>query len=106
MTPIIFLVFGLATWRIASMLVHEDGPFLFFRRLRESVGIKHDEDGNILIVPERFIPQLLSCVWCSSVWVALAWLDLWLGFPALAEKVAIVCAWSTVAILVETRVRG
>ena len=56
---------GLAGWRIASLLVNEDGPFDVFARLRHRVGIREGEpyDDNVLT-------GVLSCVWCCSVWTA------------------------------------
>jgi hypothetical protein len=98
MTPFEFLLFALATWRVAYMLVGEDGPWLIFRRLRESTGITHDQDGAVLIVPERTLPMLLSCVWCTSVWVSAGWTILWLLLPTPAVLLATWLALSTLAI--------
>jgi hypothetical protein len=106
MTLTYFLIFGLATWRIASMLVQEDGPFFIFRHLREKTGIEHDDSGDILVIPESFGAGVLSCVWCCSVWVAFGWTVLWLFFPEIAAKLATVFALSAVAILVDARVKG
>jgi len=57
------------------MLVHEEGPFGIFERMRgDSFAI-----GNPLV-----------CVWCTSVWVALAllvlpqWVSRWFAISALA----------------------
>lgn len=81
------LIFILATWRVASLLVNEDGPWFIFERLRTWSGIYwhtpmpyHIESQRyatemdaVRIVPNRFWPQLLSCVWCCSVWVGIIW---------------------------------
>lgn len=67
------LVYGLATWRISSLLVDEPGPFRIFVKLRNLTGIQHDMDDNVSIVPDTFFASLLSCVWCTSVWVGLFW---------------------------------
>lgn len=64
-----FFIFGLAVWRISSMLVNETGPWQIFERLRNRVGILHDQDGKPYQYPDGFFPQLLSCTWCCSVWV-------------------------------------
>lgn len=61
MTLLSTLVMAVATWRLAYMLVYEDGPFRAFDRLRE----KTDLGG------------LLSCVKCSSIWTAALILVLW-----------------------------
>lgn len=52
------LLIGLATWRLAYMLVYEDAPFRAFDRLRTLAN--HWE----------MTGELLSCVRCVSVWVA------------------------------------
>ena len=57
----------LATWRLSSLLVNEDGPFRMFDRLRRRVGVYlTDEIGT----PLSFLGRLLGCIWCASVWVA------------------------------------
>lgn len=61
---------GLAGWRLASLLVREDGPDRLFARLRHWLGVPLS--GEV----RGFFPELLSCVWCASVWTtALAWLS-------------------------------
>lgn len=98
MDPFAFLLLGLATWRVSFMLVGEDGPGLAFFRLREWTGIKHDEKRHIYMVPERFLPMLLSCVWCTSVWVSAFWVIFWLALPDVAILAAAWFALSTMAI--------
>ena len=71
MTLVELIVFGLATWRISSLLVDEPGPFRMFIRLRELVGITHDADDNVEMIPGGLLPGILSCVWCCSMWVGI-----------------------------------
>ena len=73
-----FVVYALATWRVSSLLVDEAGPFRMFIRLRELVGITHDMDDNVAMIPDRFLPGILSCVWCVSIWVGLFWTIMYL----------------------------
>lgn len=98
MTPWEFILIGLATWRLSFMLVGEDGPFWIFRRLREATGITHDEDGHILMVPERTLPTLLSCVWCTSVWVAAGFTLAWYFIPGPVIALSTALGLSTLAI--------
>lgn len=49
------VIIGLAAWRLAYMLVKEDGPFEVFVRLRKRA--------------ERL--KLLECVYCVTVWLAI-----------------------------------
>lgn len=101
MTLTHFLIFSLATWRIASLLVQEDGPFRIFRRLREMTGIEHDDDGNVEMIPESFWADLLSCMWCTSIWVAFGWTIFWLMVPEFAAKWATFFALSAGAVIID-----
>jgi hypothetical protein len=80
------LLLGFAAWRLASMLVHEDGPGEAFLRLRNFAGVP--DEGEVA----GFFPSLLSCVWCASVWCVLGLWAVWeLWRP---EPVIIVAAMS------------
>lgn len=96
-----FVVLCFATWRISSFLVNETGPFDVFMKMREAVGITHDEDKKVAVIPERFLPQLLSCMWCTSVWVGFMWVLLFLLFPQAAFWIALGFAVSAGAIILE-----
>lgn len=97
------LIFGLATWRVTSLFVSEAGPANIFRRVRELAGITHDENGRVVMIPDRFFAQLFSCVWCCSVWVGLFWFLAWLLFPKLSLYAAIPFALSAFAIWMDER---
>lgn len=71
-------LFGLATWRVSSLLVHEDGPYAVFRRMREA-----SKSFEIFW-------QLFQCVWCTSVWIGGGVLILWLIEP---NWIRIFCLW-------------
>lgn len=95
------LIYGMATWRMASMFVHELGPGDLFFRLRARVGITHDEARNIAIVPDGFFPGIFSCVWCCSVWVGMFWMIFDLFFPGAARRLARAFAFSALAIVIQ-----
>jgi len=84
-----FLLAGLATWRLAFMLVRDDGPGDVFVRLRKRLG-------------GRSIGKLLSCVRCVGVWVGLplaffvggTWIELVLVWLALAGVAALIDEWT------------
>lgn len=85
------LIDALVTWRLTKMLTVEAGPFDIFIKLREFLGIRHNEDGQPIIFPAGI---LLSCFWCTSVWVA--------GPASLLPKpIKYLLAVSTLAILVD-----
>lgn len=93
------LLFGLATWRLTSLLVRERGPWNVFVRLRARAGISHDELGQPLEVPDNVLAGILSCTWCCSVWVAIPWAIFYPG--GWIEKIAAALAISAVAIVVD-----
>lgn len=90
---------GLATWRVASLLVNEEGPGAIFSKLRQKVGII--TDGPVVTVPDGFLPGILSCVWCCSVWVATFWMILWILTPSIATYLAAWLSISTLSIVVD-----
>lgn len=101
MTIFEFVIFGLATWRVSSLLVNEGGPGNIFVKLRTIAGIEHDQEGIATIIPEGFFSGILSCIWCCSMWVALFWVAFYIVFPELAMYSGIVFGVSTLAIVIE-----
>jgi hypothetical protein len=65
-----YLILVLATWRIASLLANESGPFDLFDRIRFRTGVYYDDYGN----PQgnNELSRAITCVWCSSIWIAAA----------------------------------
>ena len=111
------VVLALATWRLSSLLVLEDGPFGIFRRLRRFVGagefspagldaerLTQQEVEAVMMSagrPESFLAGLLSCVWCTSVWVGAFWVVMTLAAPTVTFYVALVFALSAAAIFLQ-----
>jgi hypothetical protein len=100
MTTLEFIVYCMATWRISSLLVNEAGPFDVFVKIREAFGIKHNEKIPYEY-PETFFAQLLSCVWCVSIWVAAFIVLLWLVIPGVVLILSLPLALSAGAILID-----
>jgi hypothetical protein len=100
------LVYGLATWRVASMFVSELGPGDLFLKLRAVSGITHDDSKRVAIIPDGFLPGVLSCVWCCSVWVGAFWMLFDLISPWLALRLATALSFSAVAILIQSFVEN
>ena len=71
-----YLILALAAWRLAAMLVHEDGPGAVFARLRYRAGVRSvvvkDGQGNPTASRTALRPwsELFLCTWCMSVWTA------------------------------------
>ena len=82
------IVRGLATWRIAHMLVHEVGPFKLLTRIRTATGIEHDAEGFPSVWNSN---NVLSCVWCTSFWVGIILLVLPIRIAELLSLSAIAC---------------
>ena len=100
--PVIIIVLTLATWRVAAMFTKETGPWHVFEKLRELSGIQHGQDGNVLVVPMKFFAELLSCVWCFSIYSATFWVLLYLALPwQLGAWIALPFALSSIAIFID-----
>jgi hypothetical protein len=50
---------SLATWRLSSLMMEEEGPFDILTTTREWLCARFD-----------LFDRLLSCFWCTSVWAA------------------------------------
>jgi hypothetical protein len=80
---------GLAAWRMASLLVTEDGPWDVFLRLRLAIGTERDELNPVA--------KMFTCTWCMSVWTtALA-----AGLHSVAPLAVAIMAAMTVAVIVQ-----
>ena len=95
------IIMALATWRLASMFVSEDGPFDIFRRIRSLFGVTHHDDGTIARIPDKSLSKLFTCIWCMSVWIAAVVYLVWVVAPILVYILGL----STGAIIIE-RIRG
>jgi len=73
MTPWITIGLGAICWRLSSLLVREDGPFDILAKFRKLAGVYYDEFSR----PQgkNVFAKMLTCVWCTSLWVGLglAW---------------------------------
>lgn len=101
MTFTYFIIYSMAIWRIASLLVREAGPWNIFITFREWSGIRHDDGGFPMLVPDNVLAQALSCIWCSSLWVAFFFTIFMYFLPLLSLQMATIFAFSTAAILID-----
>lgn len=83
---------GLAGWRLASLLVNEAGPYDVFARFRAWAGTP-----DVGEIRRGFLPDLLQCVWCASVWTTTAMWVFWYVLP----EVVLVFGAMAVAVTVE-----
>lgn len=97
------LVYGMVTWRITSLLVAENGPLHIFARLRDVLGVSYDEHSRC--VSHNPIAEALCCFKCTSIWIALLVVIAWMYSPDPLIFIARVAALSTIAILIQSRVK-
>lgn len=96
--PLEFVILALAVWRVSSLLTYERGPGRVFEHVRARVGIKHSDAGHPNVWPSTFWGELLTCVWCASVWVALGFALLYAFSGSTALGLALPFALSGAAI--------
>ena len=92
------IIIGLASWRLASLLVNEEGPGLIFMRLRTLVGVVEGPGEQ----SSGFLPLVFSCIWCMSVWTTIAATIAWY----FSHEAVMLAAAMAIAVLAESFVRG
>lgn len=100
MTAIELSILALATWRISSLLTYERGPFHIFEWARTLVGIRHNDKGRPEVIPDTFLGELLSCIWCLSPYVALVLVILYYSLGSVTAWACLPLALSTGAIVI------
>lgn len=98
------IILALATWRLASLLVYEEGPFSAFLELRKLAGVIHDAENKVMGDDGSFLGRLLNCFWCTSIWAAL--IPAMLLAESYWEWFVFVLAASAGAIMIEEKVYG
>jgi Protein of unknown function (DUF1360) len=104
MTPLDLAILALATWRVSHMIAKELGPFQVFERLRVATGAMYIANRNSW-QGTNTLSQLLVCPLCLSVWVAIAFVVMWVLLPV-SQIVLIVLAISGGASAIELTVGG
>lgn len=90
-----YLILAMATWRLSSLLVNEDGPADIFKHLRAFVGVQ-DADEQPHALAGAFV-----CIWCMSVWTGALLGLAWLAWPAQTMWAALPLALSAAAIAMD-----
>lgn len=104
MTLLDLAVVGLASWRLAHMMVWERGPFNLLVGIRHLAGIRHEE-GQPVFYPDNPPARLFSCVWCMSVWTAVVTWALWVplvGITTIPAVLVLLLAVSGVAVIIDS----
>lgn len=91
MDPVDLVVVGLASWRLAYLLVEESGPFDLIVNFRKAIGVNDVQQPGMLT-------RLFACVLCMSGWTTpalmLCW---WSGIDVLAWIVIGLACWGLAA---------
>lgn len=99
-----FVLMGLATWRLASLAVKEDGPWDLLCRLRHLIGVRYDEHSRAYGL--NVVASGLTCVWCASVWVGGLLTVAYLAWPVATWLACLPLALSAAACWLEGAIDG
>jgi len=97
--PVDLVILMLATWRMTSLVVKEDGPWNILARLRRLIGVRFDAQSAPYGL--NIIAEGLTCMWCTSVWVGAAFSLGYLTFPAPTLLVGFPLALSAAALILQ-----
>ena len=103
-----FLLIGLATFRLTRLFVYDKiTEFLRTPFLQEQTEMdEHGEEITYLIPHDKgirhFIGELISCHWCTGIWVSTFVVCLYLFFPLIAYIPILILSISAVGSIVET----
>lgn len=90
MTPLALTIAALATYRVATAIAHEDGPWRVFARLR----------ANALARWPEWVEEGLHCPRCVSIWAALVIVPA-MAWPPSAFFVVVLAVSGAACVLVE-----
>jgi hypothetical protein len=93
-----FIVLALATWRLTSFLVWEDGPLEVFARTRRLFGVCYDYQNQPY--GSNWFAKGVICPACASVWFGAFWAILYFFWPG-CVWLALPFALSAGAVLLE-----
>ncbi|MEK3887384.1 DUF1360 domain-containing protein [Bacillus sp. FSL K6-3431] len=106
-----FILFGLAVFRLTRLIVFDRiTSFIRAPFMKDHEEINEQGEKELYIVPREhgirgYIGELLSCYWCTGVWVAIGMWFLYLQLPVVGEPVLIIMAIAGLAALIETMIQ-
>lgn len=100
----VYLILALATWRISSLIVNEDGPGDIFTRLRVLAGVRYDGE-TFQQTADNVIAGAFMCIWCMSIWVGLILMIAYSLLPQPTLWIATPLAFSAATIMVDQLVQ-
>lgn len=97
-----YLIAALATWRLTTLFVNEDGPFDLLVKFRSFIGIKWNAQSEPY--GTNFLAEAFTCVWCLSIWIG-ALMAIFIA-PSITWYPVYVLALSAAAIMIEETING
>lgn len=98
MSLTIFFLLGLTAWRFASLVANEDGPWMVFKRFRQSA---EHWCNKYKFCRELGLHELVTCEWCNSIWIGIGLTLLYLRIGDTILYLSLPFALSTVAIVIK-----
>lgn len=105
---IIIILLGLATFRLTRLIVFDKITEFIRRPFFDEVEEKED-DGTIEIylIPKKsgikgWVGELLSCYWCTGIWVSMFLAGLHLYQSAIGDYIIIVLSIAAIGSIIET----
>lgn len=89
--PIHLLILALATYRLSRLVVEDE----ITASLRDKIWAKYP--------PSTKLGYLLTCYWCTSVWISTALIFSYILIPTVTITVALIFALSAVTGIISTR---
>ncbi|UII57042.1 DUF1360 domain-containing protein [Cytobacillus spongiae] len=101
------IVFSLASFRLTRLIVFDKITNFIRAPFFEEV-IEEDEDGQqeVYLIPKKhivygFFGELLSCYWCTGIWVTVALYAGYRYLPSVSIPVIVILAVAGVAAFIE-----
>ena len=105
---LLFAIFSCATFRLTRLIVYDKITAFLRRPFIEEVHI-NEPDGTVSTYMkvkgkgiQKWIGELLSCYWCTGVWVSAFLLLLYYFVPKVAEPLILLLAVAGAAAIIET----
>ncbi|WP_053365594.1 DUF1360 domain-containing protein [Bacillus sp. FJAT-27245] len=94
---------GLASFRLTRVIVYDK----ITEFIRAPFHEERIEDGEVYIVPKgkgirKWIGELISCYWCTGVWVSAGLLAAYAYFPKIGIPAILLFAVAAIASIIET----
>jgi len=99
--PFTIALLPLASWRLYRLISEDIGPREILRKIRVKLGVRYSKDYNTWESNPGSLADLITCVWCSSMWVGFIFMGM-MFLPKAAKLVILLpLNISAITILIE-----